>query len=396
VSWDYVTLGEVATVGAGNSAPQDEKLFVNGLHNFYRTSDVGRVRNGFISDATDKLNAEGIRGLKIHTKGTVLFPKSGASTFLNHRVMLEKEGYVSSHLATIKANNEKLDDRFLLYFLTTIDAKNLVQDSNYPSLKTSVIEKISTPLPPLATQQKIVAKLDAIFAEIDKATAAAEANTKNADLLVKGTITALINKFNKGCFVKFSDICKFVRGPFGGSLKKSIFVERGYAVYEQQHPINNQFDTFRYFITDEKFNEMRRFEVFSGDLLMSCSGVTLGKIAIVPKGAPKGIINQALLKITPKDSVRKEYLKLVMESDYFQSILWDVSGGAAQPNVPSVKVIKDFLIPLPTTDEQDDFIEIVSSVLSYELSSIYKIKAMSLMSLKRSILQEAFTDDLVR
>ena len=45
---------------------------------------------------------------------------------------------------------------------------------------------------------------------------------------------------------------------------------------------------------------MERFAVQPGDVLMSCSGVTLGKTGIVPPGAPKGIINQALLKITPK------------------------------------------------------------------------------------------------
>lgn len=168
MSWKSVALGEVANVGAGNSAPQDENLFENGTHNFYRTSDVGRIRYGVISDALDKLNVEGVKGLRLHPKGTILFPKSGASTFLNHRVMLEKEGYVSSHLATIKAIPEKAVDKFLLYFLSRVDAKNLVQDSNYPSLKTSVIDKVIIELPPLAIQQKIVAKLDAIFFEVDK------------------------------------------------------------------------------------------------------------------------------------------------------------------------------------------------------------------------------------
>ena len=36
---------------------------------------------------------------------------------------------------------------------------------------------------------------------------------------------------------KFDDLCKFVRGPFGRALKKEIFVNEGYAVYEQQHAI---------------------------------------------------------------------------------------------------------------------------------------------------------------
>jgi len=98
---------------------------------------------------------------------------------------------------------------------------------------------------------------------------------------------------------QLGEVCNFVRGPFGGSLKKSCFQSEGYAVYEQQHAINNQFSDFRYYVDNEKFTEMLRFEVFPGDLIMSCSG-TMGKIAIVPEKSPKGIINQALLKLTPK------------------------------------------------------------------------------------------------
>ena len=38
------------------------------------------------------------------------------------------------------------------------------------------------------------------------------------------------------------------RGPFGGSLKKEIFVPKGYKIYEQQHAINNDFNLGRYFL----------------------------------------------------------------------------------------------------------------------------------------------------
>ena len=84
-----------------------------------------------------------------------------------------------------------------------------------------------------------------------------------------------------------------------------------------------------------------------------------------------------------------------MESDYFQSILWDVSGGAAQPNVPSVKVIKDFMIPVPPLDEQDQFIETVSSLLSHQFGSIYLKKKKLLLQLKNSALTQAFNGELV-
>ena len=91
------------------------------------------------------------------------------------------------------------------------------------------------------------------------------------------------------------EVCALVRGPFGGTLKKSVFVEDGFAVYEQQHAIYNQFEEVRYFIDDAKFLEMQRFELHPNDLIMSCSG-TMGKVAIVPESIRRGIINQAWIE----------------------------------------------------------------------------------------------------
>src|SRR5690606_1701624 len=135
------------------------------------------------------------------------------------------------------------------------------------------------------------------------------------------------------------DVCEFVRGPFGGSLKKSVFKKSGYAVYEQQHAIYNQFSEIRYFIDEKKFNEMKRFELKPNDLIMSCSG-TMGKVAKVPKNISQGIINQALLKLTCKSTLDIDYLKLWMDSSQFIEELEKKTVGAAIKNVASVKILK--------------------------------------------------------
>ena len=151
--------------------------------------------------------------------------------------------------------------------------------------------------------------------------------------------------------VALGDLCEFVRGPFGGSLKKNIFVSDGYAVYEQQHAINNQCADFRYFITEDKFREMQRFVVKPNDILMSCSG-TIGKTTIVSSDAPLGIINQALLKITASEEVDTLFLKLFMQSSHFNAQLMNTVDGAAIQNVASVKILKQILISLPPLAEQ--------------------------------------------
>ena len=169
---------------------------------------------------------------------------------------------------------------------------------------------------------------------------------------------------------KLGKVCTFVRGPFGGSLKKSIFKPEGYAVYEQRHAIYDQFEDIRYFIDEDKFNEMERFELKSGDLIMSCSG-TMGKIAIVPEKFKKGIINQALLKLTPSDKVSAVFLKLWMQSESFQDSLRKYSGGAAIQNVASVSILKQIEIPLPSISEQQHIV----SILDNCFAAIDKAKA---------------------
>ena len=194
--WEIMKLGEVADVGTGNSAPQKKDLFEDGTHPFIRTSDVGQIRKGVILNSVDNLNSEGIKGLKLHKKGTILFPKSGASTFLNHRVLMEIDGYVSSHLATIKAKAQIADDKYLLHYLTTVDAKDLMQDIAYPSLKTSDIGLIPVPLPPLPEQQRIVTILDEAFTAIAKAKATAEQNLKNAKELFESYLQGVFENGN--------------------------------------------------------------------------------------------------------------------------------------------------------------------------------------------------------
>lgn len=159
--WPMVELSKVADIGSGNSAPQDKELFKDGKYPFFRTSDVGAVHiSDNLFDSRDKLNGAGIKGLKLFPKNTILFPKSGASTFLNHRAMLGIDGYVSSHLATITPNENKILPKFLFNLLKRIDAKTLTNDQNYPSLKTSEIAKINVPLLPIEVQKEIVEQIE--------------------------------------------------------------------------------------------------------------------------------------------------------------------------------------------------------------------------------------------
>ena len=212
--------------------------------------------------------------------------------------------------------------------------------------------------PPLVEQKRIVDVVSSVDCYIDALQQQADSARTARNAVLHELLSAGGDDWTD---TTLGDIAKFVRGPFGGSLKKEIFVQSGFAVYEQQHAIYGDFVNFRYFVNKEKFDEMKRFSVSTGDLLMSCSG-TVGKVSLVPPDAPAGIINQALLKISTSSQVSSAFLLYWTQSEIFHLLIQENSGGAVQQNVASVKLLKDIRITLPPIDEQKRIVEIVSSM----------------------------------
>lgn len=336
-------------------------------------------------------------------KGDILVP--GTSTASKKDMLLAREidedGVIlGGDINVIRPKQGLFAKKYLPYFFDTFSAYD--QLDRYITGATGIIhisntglKKLKVPLPSYQEQQRIVSILDEAFAAIAKAKANAEQNLKNAKELFESYLQGVFENGNWET-KKWGELCDFVRGPFGGSLKKNVFKESGYVVYEQKHAIHDHFNQLRYFIDEEKFNEMKRFELFPGDIIMSCSGVTLGRVAVVPDGIPKGIINQALLKLTPKKNVSVQFIKHWLRSNIFQKIIFDYSGGAAIPNVPSAKILKDIKIPCPSLKEQERIVNEIETVLneSKRLENIYEQKILDLEELKKSILQKAFTGEL--
>lgn len=161
--------------------------------------------------------------------------------------------------------------------------------------------------------------------------------------------------------VALENHCEFVRGPFGGSLKKEIFVDEGFAIYEQQHAINNQFEEFRYFIDQRKYNGMKRFQIAAGDIIMSCSG-TFGKIAVIPEKSKPGIINQALLKLRCKPELNTAFFSIWLNSPAFQEKVNESVQGTAIKNIASVGFYKQSKIVLPPLEEQKQIAALFQSI----------------------------------
>jgi len=185
------------------------------------------------------------------------------------------------------------------------------------------------------------------------------------------------------------------RGPFGSSLRKGDFVTSGIRVFEQYNPINDDPHWKRYYITEEKYEQMKAFSAKKGDLLISCSGATLGRICELPENVISGIINQALMKITLNQQlILNSYFIRLFRSKYIQDLVWDFAHGMAQPNMPGVNMMKQILVPLPSLSEQRHILAKLEALDSIFLSIQSKIADLQPLksNLEQSLIVEALGD----
>ncbi len=189
----------------------------------------------------------------------------------------------------------------------------------------------------------------------------------------------------------------FKRGPFGSALKKSMFVDSGYKVYEQYCPINDDCSFARYFITEEKFGELEAFAVKARDFLVSCSGVSLGRITQVPDEFEEGVINQAILRVRLNAEVYDSNLFIrLFRSEYFQKRIFDNATGSAIPNVKGVKFLKVIPVPLIPRNEQTRIAQKLDQLLAQVDTLKVRVDAIPkiLKRFRQSVLSAAVSGKL--
>ena len=162
---------------------------------------------------------------------------------------------------------------------------------------------------------------------------------------------------------RLDNLAIYKKGPFGSSLTKEMFVPKSNTsikVYEQKNAIYKNCTLGNYYISASKYETMKSFEVFPKDIIVSCAG-TIGETYVLPDNAPKGIINQALMKIK---LFNQEILDFYLI--YFDYILKNQakrnSKGSAIKNIPPFEILKRMLMPIPPLAEQKRIVDKIDEI----------------------------------
>lgn len=298
--------------------------------------------------------------------------------------------------AKIIKPKEFIDSKFFYYFLQANPIEGKGYSRHYRYLK-----DLKLAVPSLAAQQKVVTKLDAIFTEIDKATAVAEANAKNAEALFQSYLTEVFERGGEGWERRqLSDIAKVVNGY---AFKSGDFIsENGIKCIKIANVgIRDFVCEANEFLPANYSIKHPNFLVSEGAIVIPLTRTIIGgglKVAIVPKEFDGSLLNQRVAAINAIPSLMDgELIYFYLSSSIVSFYVLSNVNALMQPNL-SIKDLLRMPIPVPPLKIQHD----IKNRIKNGIDAIKKIKeenikkTKSYLALKNSILKQAFNGELVK
>jgi type I restriction enzyme S subunit len=272
---------------------------------------------------------------------------------------------ISQDFTGLLPDISKVDTRFLFYYLRAQQEYFVANQrgATIQGVTREAVSKLRVPLPPLPEQQRIAE----VLSKADRLRRLRRTARELSDTYLQSVFLGMFytNAPPGWPLVKITSLAKKGKntirtGPFGSQLLHSEFVDKGIAVLGIDNAVQNRFVWAKpRFITSEKYQQLKRYTVFPGDVLITIMGTT-GRCAIVPGDVPLAINTKHLCCITlNRSKCLPTYLKWCFLAH--PSILRQLGGserGAIMAGL-NMGIIKNLDISLPPLPLQQEFAHIV-------------------------------------
>lgn len=313
--------------------------------------------------------------------------------YLNKVLVPDFDGHCSTEIFPIKPRAELLRE-YLLYWLMadeTVERINATcTGARMPRADMNAVLEFEFLLPSLPEQRRIVAILDAAFAEIATAKANAEKNLQNARALFESHLQSV-----------FADSCEGMPTTLGeaydvrdGTHDSPKFHDTGYPLVTSKNLKRDglNFDAIK-FISEQDYRKINeRSAVNVGDVLFAMIG-TIGNPVVVEDEPNFAIKNVALFKVPGDQDSR--FLRYFLSSEITLSRMKNEANGTTQKFV-GLGYLRKFPVKLPNLEKQRQLVKELDdlSAETQRLESIYQQKLAALDELKKSLLHQAFSGAL--
>jgi type I restriction enzyme S subunit len=387
------------------------------------------------------------------TRGDILVAMSGATTGKFGIFKSDQLAFQNQRVGRFEILDKSLlDNQFLLFLLYGLKHK-ILEDAYggaQPNISSGKIEEMEIPLPPLAEQHRIVAKIEELFSELDKGIESLKTSQQQLKVYrqavlkyaFEGEFTATWRKDNPDYsaidelkiessqrlqkardkksiyykkiahdfkFTQHESISSWAKGTLDKlvyiaarigwrGLKKDEYTQTG-PLFLSVHSLNHgkYVDyTEAFHVSLERYVESPEIQIQEGDVLLCKDGAGIGKIGIVKYLPDKATVNSSLLVIRGMNVLNQEFLFYLFSGPVLQKIVFERITGSATPHLFQNDINK-FELLIPPYKEQLQIVQEIESRLSVcdKIEESIEQGLQQAEALRQSILKKAFEGKLV-
>jgi type I restriction enzyme S subunit len=401
--WEVKSLADIGSFYRGVSYKKPQLLdgYREGCITLLRANNI---QNGLFLENCQYLPSGFVKNEKLTKKGDVLIAmSSGSKNLVGKNVILPSlSNYSFGAFCSVFRLDEVEQSSFVsLYFQSHYYKEiisNLFRGAGINNLRTSDLEGVYIPIPPLEEQKRIVAKIDALFVKIDKAISLTEESLKQAKNLLPSVLKEIFEKGKADGWEekKFGELFKDISSGFACSKR---FEKDGGYVHLRTHNIStNGVLNFDKIIEIEKSKvNIRSSKIFKGDVIFNNTNSTelVGKTSYVDRDYDYGYSNHLTVIKTAEESEGKYltyFLNHLQFTGYFMRICkkWIGQSGI------NTSMLKDLDYCYPPLEQQKKLVSILDGISnqSIKTQSKFEEQLSYLRLLKSSILSKAFKGEL--
>ena len=289
-----------------------------------------------------------------------------------------------AHILRSKTNNE-----FLCYYLNYFNYKNYVSGTTRLKLTQAQMRKIPIPNIPSDEQSRIVASIEELFSELDKAVDTLKTTKEQLEVYRQTILVDAFRAATNSTYLKVGCVCaKIVDCPHstpkweksGKLCLRTTNFKRGYLDLQSPN-----------YVSEETFHDRnRRIIPQPGDVLYSREGSVLGIACTIPSNVYP-CLGQRMMLLRSGEKLNNRYLMHYLNSPMVTNHVIATKGGTGSPHI-NVGDIKEFQIPIPSLEEQSNIVRQIEEQLS-SCDNVEKTVDAILAqadAMRQSILKQAF------
>ena len=338
--------------------------------------------------------------IKLKLKDIVM-SKDGTIGRVGYIDFLPGEATINGTMMLIRPNDEFISKYIYFYFQDSNFKKIInekVSGSSIPHIFQRDLVELLMPIPPLKEQEKIAEILSTVDSQIDDT----EKLIEKSKELKKGLMQKLLTKGIGHSEFKKTEVGEI---PVEWRVKKLEEVcnvkggkrlPKGYQLLDEK--TNNPYirvadmyeggislDDIKY-VPSEIADKIKNYRISKEDLFISVAG-TLGIVGMIPSELDGANLTENADKLCDI-KINKEFLMRVLQSSTIQNIIESEKTSNAQPKLALTR-IREFIIPIPSKEEQEKISFILSSV-DNQIEE-YKNKKQKLEEVKKGLMQQLLT-----